>query len=217
MTTRVGLIRLRALLAFTLLATACQGNQTSRGDGSATSAGLAPFTGAESSNRLLLRAEELHAADSTRRLWRLRFGDDRTADAFDFAFRIPAPMNTDSAIPVASGSLRRVVGANGRALMQALARAFGADTALKSVARADSLRIQVAVLGMRLQHAPGKSLYAGEFTADHPGDWVVTKLFLAGGEVEVFLAVNTRSGEAQLFAKDPDYANAVVGEFARLF
>jgi hypothetical protein len=147
----------------------------------------------------------------------LRFGDDRTANAFDFAFRISAPFNPDSTIPVASGSLRRVVGADGRAFLQALARAFGADTVLKSVARADSLRIQVAVLGMRLLHAPGKSVYAGEFTADHPGDWVVTKLFLADGEVEVFLAVNTHSGEAQLLAKDPDYANAVVGEFARLF
>jgi hypothetical protein len=73
------------------------------------------------------------------------------------------------------------------------------------------------VLGTRLAHHAGKkSVYAGEFTADESGDWLVTKLFLAAGEVEVFLAIDTRSGEAQLIAKDPEYANGVLKEFARI-
>lgn len=208
---------MRTLVALILSVIACQGGEGSRGDTIAKTAMPGSVAEPETSERVLLRAEELPAPQSAWRAWRLRFGDERSAGAFDFTLRIPAPSNPDSAIPMTRGNLRRVSGADGRAFRQALAKAFGADTVLGPVAKVDSLPLLVAVLGLRLQHAPGKSVYAGEFSADRPGDWIVTKLFLASGEAEVFLALNPKSGEAQLVAKDPDYANAVVAEFARLF
>lgn len=209
---------MRTLVALTLSVIACQGGQSSQGDANAKSAIPAgSIAEPESSERVLLHAEEIRAPESMWRAWRLRFGDERSASAFDFALRIPAPFNPDSVTPVVRGNLRRVSGADGRPFTQALAKAFSADTVLGSVAEVDSLLIQVAVLGLRLLHASGKSVYAGEFTADRPGDWIVTKLFLAGGEAEVFLALNPKSGEAELFVKDPDYANSVIAEFARLF
>ena len=114
-------------------------------------------------------------------------------------------------------TLRRVTESSAQPLLTALRQAFHADTSLGAVPRADSLPVTAAILGVALEHGAGSSVYAGEFTSDRPGDWIVTKLFLGDGETEVFLALNPRANRAQLIAKDPEYANGVVAELARLF
>ncbi|MBU2600741.1 MAG: hypothetical protein KKA32_01015 [Actinobacteria bacterium] len=60
-------------------------------------------------------------------------------------------------------------------------------------------------------------IVAGEFSESPPADWVVTKLFLMGGEAEVFLALNASEERGLLIKKDPGYAGDVVAGSQRLF
>jgi hypothetical protein len=167
------------------------------------------------SDRVFLRAKELPAQGDVR-VWRLGLTRDSSA-VFDFAMRMPTPSEThDSPVPMVRGKLRRVRSAHGQPLIEAIAHAFAADSVPRAVEKVDSLTITVGVLGTQLAHQSGASIYAGEFTSDTPGDWIAAKLFLGDGETEVFLAINPHTGEAQLFTKDPEYANAVVQEFARI-
>jgi hypothetical protein len=168
------------------------------------------------SDRVFLRAKELPPEGDVR-VWRLGMSRGDSTAVFDFAMRMPPSSETrDSPVPMVRGKLRRVRGAHGQQLVDAIAHAFAADSVPRAVEKVDSLAITVGVLGTQLAHQSGASIYAGEFTADPPGDWIAAKLFLGDGETEVFLAINPRTGEAQLFAKDPEYANAIVREFARI-
>ena len=164
-----------------------------------------------------LRASELPTPSSDERVWRVTFDAKTSSAAFDVLLHVPARMNPDSSLVITPGVLRRVPGGNGRAFLDSLAHAFGADSLPRAVARADSLSLDVGFLGTRLSHSRGKWVYAGEFTSAPAGNWIVTKLFMADGEAEVFFAIDTSTGEAQLIEKDSDSANGVVAEFARLF
>jgi hypothetical protein len=167
--------------------------------------------------RLHLRASELSTSSRQQRAWRLTFDSTKAGAAFEVVLNVPANMNPDSALAITHGVLRRVSGGDGAAFLYSLARAFGADSVPRAAVPADSLMLDVGFLGTRLSHSSGKWVYAGEFTSAPPGNWIVTKLFLAAGQAEVFLAIEPTTGEAQLIAKDPDSANGVVAEFARLF
>lgn len=205
----------RILIVFTVLTVGCNRADVPPAQSAAASS-VGVFVDAESTERVVLHALELPASEEARG-WRLSFVDGSASGSFEFVMRVPARAGSTSPVAFTQGSLRRVAGVKGQALVQAIGRAFRADSAPEMAERVDSLSIDVGVLGTRLAHHTGKkSVYAGEFTADEPGDWLVTKLFLAAGEVEVFLAIDTHSGEAQLIAKDPEYANGVFKEFARI-
>jgi hypothetical protein len=76
--------------------------------------------------------------------------------------------------------------------------------------RADSLRVEVALLGVNVAR-----LSEGGFTGDK-GDWITAKLFLADGEAEVYLNLNPRGGRAELAVKDEEYGPLVLRELARV-
>jgi len=55
------------------------------------------------------------------------------------------------------------------------------------------------------------------FSQKPAGNWIATKAFLAGGDAEVFLNINPKLGVGEFSPKDPDYANQVVAELAKVF
>jgi len=51
---------------------------------------------------------------------------------------------------------------------------------------------------------------AGAFRGDPPGPWLVTKLFLAEGDAELFLNVDIKDGLAEFLPKDPEYGELLI-------
>jgi hypothetical protein len=209
---------LRILLLVVLVAfVACTSDSGGAASTRQTGSAAQPFAGADSPDRVELRADTLASSVVGWRSFRLTFGKDSAGPALDFALKLPGAFDPDSTLPATLGFLRRVRGRQGTSFIRALSRAFGADSSAQPGPQTDSLAIDVGVLGLQLDHARGKHIYAGEFTSDRAGDWLVTKLFFGDDDVEVFLAIAPRQRRAQLLAKDPEYANGVVRELSRLF
>jgi len=63
----------------------------------------------------------------------------------------------------------------------------------------------------------GKKILAGSFTSEPPGDWIATKVFVADGEGEFVLNLNSKKGSGEISMKDTDYGNVVLRELSRVF
>jgi hypothetical protein len=63
----------------------------------------------------------------------------------------------------------------------------------------------------------GEDAIGGTFTSSKPGDWIALKLFLADGEGEVYMNLDPVAGQGEFAAKDPEYAEVVLRELARVF
>jgi hypothetical protein len=58
--------------------------------------------------------------------------------------------------------------------------------------------------------ASTQEIRAGGFASRPPGPWLVTKLFFADGEAELFFNVNAKAGIAEFLPKDPEYGKLVI-------
>jgi hypothetical protein len=74
----------------------------------------------------------------------------------------------------------------------------------------------VAILGTNQSRSSVGENEGGGYSSGPPGHWMTTKLFLGGGEGEVFLNLNEAEGAGEFSIKDPDYATTVVTELAKL-
>jgi hypothetical protein len=95
-------------------------------------------------------------------------------------------------------------------LIAVLAKALEAKTVPKKSKRVASLPFEFASFGNHVARS------ADGFGADGQGDWMVMKVFLQGGEGEVFLNLNPVIGKGEFTIKDPDYGDIVIAELAKV-
>ena len=100
--------------------------------------------------------------------------------------------------------------------LQALAPTLGFKGALPAAAPVDQLLVGITILGTSQSRVSGNPDLPSSFASDPPGPWLVTKLFLADGEGEVYLNLDVRDGRGEFSYKDEDYASVVVSELARV-
>ena len=113
-------------------------------------------------------------------------------------------------ISFSSGSFRHVAGSKPGPFLRRVATALLAKAPKLSQAKADVLPFEMAILGPPAARDP-----RGGFTGK-PGTWVVSKLFLADGDAEVYFNFDPVSGDAELSFKDEDYGNRVVEELSKV-
>ena len=113
-------------------------------------------------------------------------------------------------------TLSRRAGSDCSEFLEALAPTLGFTGEMPTVGAVSKLDASVAVLGQNQSRASKNAEVAGGFTSNPVGTWLVTKLFLADGEGEVFLNLNPDDGAGEFSLKDEDYATVVVTELAKV-
>jgi hypothetical protein len=116
----------------------------------------------------------------------------------------------------AAATLVRRPRADCAAFLKALAPHLGFRGRLPAPRPADRLVTSVAVLGTNQSRAGKSRTIAGGFSSQPPGNWTVTKLFLADGEGEVFLNLNPVERVGEFSVKDEEYATTVITELAKI-
>jgi hypothetical protein len=166
-----------------------------------------------------LGARRTASADAGQR-WELHYPEGKPAQAEVVLELGPYQSASSGPFAFARAVLRRRGGADPSAFVNALAVALGVDSTWPKRPRADLLTIDVGILGSGMarggQSSQGNWI-AGEFSDAQSGTWLVTKLFLADGEAEVFLALSEEERQGLLIGKDVDYGQTAVAELARLF
>ena len=95
--------------------------------------------------------------------------------------------------------------------LQQVAKVLEAKHPKPKSSKADRLDFDAAIIGDNL------SLGAeGGLSAEPPGDWMAVKVFVAEGEGEFFLNLNSKGGLAEISLKDPDYGDIVLRELWRV-
>jgi hypothetical protein len=116
----------------------------------------------------------------------------------------------------ASASLVRRPRADCGLFLKALAPHLGFKRKLPAPRPVDTLVASVAVLGTNQSRTAKSPQVAGGFSTQPPGNWIVTKLFLADGAGEVFLNLNPVDQVGEFSVKDEGYATIVVTELAKI-
>jgi hypothetical protein len=129
-------------------------------------------------------------------------------------FRIQfGPIKSSSGVGFGNGKFVAESGSDASTFLLSLKKALEAKTLPNRVEKVRELPFQLAVIGDKLSRAPNG---AGGFNAQPAGDWTATKIFLAGGEAEVFLNTNNILSKAEFSIKDPDYGDQVLAELAKV-
>jgi hypothetical protein len=100
--------------------------------------------------------------------------------------------------------------------LRQVGKALEAKGGGKRKANVNSLDFTVALLGLNQSRGSGPDQAAGGFTSTPPGDWIVTKVFVAEGEGEFYLNLNPKEGVGEISIKDSDYGDIVLQELARV-
>jgi hypothetical protein len=116
----------------------------------------------------------------------------------------------------APAAIVRRAGADCTQFLASLAPALGFSGDVPQPEPTSRLEASVTILGKNQSRANANAQIAGAFVGNPPGPWLVTKLFLADGEGEVFLNLNETDGFGEFSIKDPDYAELVVTELAKV-
>lgn len=101
-------------------------------------------------------------------------------------------------------------------LLKEIAQALEAKETPSVGSKTNKLLFTTAILGRNLSRGIGKDALAGSFTSDPKGDWLALKIFVAEGEGEFFLNLNSKTGQGEFSIKDPEYGDIVVRELARV-
>jgi hypothetical protein len=102
-------------------------------------------------------------------------------------------------------------GSDASAFLVDLKKALEAKTLPNKVVRVTSLPFEFAVLGENQSRSSD-----GGFNTKPPGDWTAMKIFVADGEGEVFLNLNTAGNMAEFSIKDSDYGDIVLAQLAKV-
>lgn len=113
----------------------------------------------------------------------------------------------------ATGKFVAVTGSENTALLEDLKVTLEGQHTPKNSIRVAELPFDAVVLGENLSRDQDGSL-----STQPPGDWTSMKIFLpkGGDQGEFFLHVNPVLGKAEFSVKDPDYADYVLQELAKV-
>jgi hypothetical protein len=109
------------------------------------------------------------------------------------------------------GSIEHVQGSQPTEFLRQLAAALGAEKPKVLKQSASRLPFSVAILGTNQSHDLG-----GSFSDNPPGSWIVTKIFLANDQAEVYLNLDPRGGIGEFSIKDEEYGNAIIQELSKV-
>ena len=160
-----------------------------------------------------LKAHEVATQHPDQRSFDLAFSDGSAESRVRFSVT-PKDVPADQPAAFTKAMLTRLPGSSPSPLLGALAAAHGGNIPSQTPTPIDSEAIDVAFFGAQLSvGASARWNVAGAFTNEPPGDWLVVKLFVPGTPAvpdadepgELFLAVNSTTGEAMFLVKDPDY------------
>lgn len=116
----------------------------------------------------------------------------------------------------ARATLARHPASDCTAYLKRLAPSLGFKGDMPAVPPVKELEVVVSILGRDLSKAEERDGLAAGFSSTPRGNWLVTKVFLADGDGEVFLNLNTQEGVGEFSVKDVDHATKVVTELAKL-
>ncbi|GLS23051.1 hypothetical protein GCM10007874_60710 [Labrys miyagiensis] len=141
-----------------------------------------------------------------------RTGSGADEARFSIWLRAPEEVEEDFIAPIAfsNGYFRRVPGSNPGRLLHALRNALDVQGTVAAATREDILPFEFIFMGPPAERDP-----EGGFS-DEPGDWILTKLFLADGHVEIFFNFNLATGEGEFVPKAPEYADIFVRELSKI-
>lgn len=109
------------------------------------------------------------------------------------------------------GRFLREPGSDASAFLVDLKKSLEAKTVPNKVDRVAALPFEFVILGENQSRTSD-----GGFNTKPPGDWMAMKIFLAGGEGEVFLNLNTVANKAEFSVKDAGYGDIVLAELAKV-
>jgi len=115
-----------------------------------------------------------------------------------------------------AGAFIREEASDSSVLLKEIVRALEAKQMPSRASKTNKLSFTTAILGRSLSRGAGKDTLAGSFTSDPEGDWIAVKVFVAEGEGEFFLNLNSKSGQGEFSIKDPEYGDVVVRELAKV-
>jgi hypothetical protein len=165
---------------------------------------------------VLFRIEALADMSGTRKAWLATYDAGGRTARFRIELELKAP-TSGSPYSFTSGAFVREPGSDGTQLMSDLARTLGAARPAVSASGVERLSFDAALLGRDLSRGRGRDQYAGAYTSDPKGTWIVTKVFLAEDAGEVFVNLDPVGGWGEFAAKDPAYARPVLRELSRVF
>ncbi len=109
------------------------------------------------------------------------------------------------------GRFVSVPGAEASVFLGDLKKALEAKQVPNNVVRVTSLPFEFVILGENQSRTAD-----GGFNTKPPGDWTAMKIYLARGEGEVFLNLNSAANKAEFSIKDSDYGDIVLTELAQV-
>jgi hypothetical protein len=102
-------------------------------------------------------------------------------------------------------------GSDASVFLVELKKALEAKTLPAKGKRVPSVDFDYVILGEDLSRDNN-----GGLSGDRRGNWMAAKVFLAGGEGEVFMNLNPALGKGEFSIKDSDYGDIVLAELAKV-
>jgi hypothetical protein len=197
-----------ALLCLLVLALAVLACDRSRSNGSALVEAYAPTEGSVSfaikpaTGNHARSWIAVHTSQGKTAKFRIELGPATASEAKD---------SKDFRMSFGAGKLESEAGSEPTVFLAELKKALEAKVLPKEVQKVPSVPFDFVVLGENQSRAPD-----GGFSDRPQGNWTAMKIFLAGGEGEVFLNLNPVIGKAEFSIKDSDYGDTVLRELAKV-
>lgn len=125
-------------------------------------------------------------------------------------------LSGDLPLAFSKGALLRESDSRPDEFLRQVAKALEAEGGGEVKAKVNSLDFSIALLGQNQSRGSGPDQTGGGFTSTPPGDWLITKVFVADGEGEFFLNLNSKLGVGEISIKDSEYGDIVLSELARI-
>jgi hypothetical protein len=154
--------------------------------------------------------------DVHEKVWLASHETQGGAAQFRISLQLKQPSG-NSPFSFSKGAIEHVKGSSPQAFIKRLSAALMAKGQIAPKSRVEKLPFDVAILGLGLSRANGSGQFSGgAFAAKPTGPWIATKIFLAGGEGEVFLNLDPTNGVGEFSIKDEGYGNVVIQELSRV-
>src|SRR5215813_8387083 len=124
---------------------------------------------------------------------------------------------SDSPFIISTGSFINEPDSQYSEFLRQVAKALEAKNIKARKSKTSRLDFTVAVIGQNLSRGSRADVLARSFTSEPRGDWVATKVFVADGDGEFYLNLNSKEAKGEISIKDPDYGDIVLRELLRVF
>src|SRR5262249_38547029 len=129
--------------------------------------------------------------------WRAIHESSAVAARFQIILSL-RPQNGDSPIVISTGAFIRDADSHYSEFLRQVAKALEAKSIKARKSRIGRLDFTVALLGQNLSRGSGANIFGSGFTSEPRGDWIATKVFVAGGDGEFFLNLNSKEGRGEI-------------------